>query len=94
MTTATTVRPNRWALVWHPGRSPIRDSSSAEDQRRSQCRSELRMRFYRSSAGVAGTMYRWICIWTPAMAQDHFQFAPVRVRPERRRDPIGRRSLV
>jgi hypothetical protein len=52
------------------------------------------MRFYRFERRRGWDYVPMDLYLDPAMAQDHFQFAPVRVRPERRRNPLERRSLV
>lgn len=93
MTTAT-ARPKHWALVWHPARSPIRDSTRDETRRRPQCgleSSEVLHQLERRSGCDYVPMDLYL---DPATAQGHFRFVPVCVRLERRRDPLGRRFMV
>lgn len=93
MTTATARSKDR-ALVWHPARSPFRDSTSAETPRRLQCRPELSKRLYRFERRRGWDYVPMDLYLDAATAEDHFQFAPVRVRSERRRGLLGRRFMV
>ncbi|NBC48075.1 MAG: hypothetical protein GVY22_08800 [Gammaproteobacteria bacterium] len=94
MVTAT-VQRERWVMVAQgPVKTPMRDTASNEVWGAPHGRPELSAQRLKRERRHGWDYVPMDLYFDPATAEDGFQFAKRRARPERRRDPLGRRFMV